>query len=125
MSDKRPLSGHRVLAVEDDYFLATDTCRWLLDAGAEVVGPTPDSEEACRLLDRERVDSAVVDINLGRGPTYKVARRLNRDQVPFLFATGYDRSALPREFQDAPRIEKPFHQSDLVEAVTALRQSAL
>lgn len=120
MSDSRPLSGRRVLVVEDDYFLATDTCQWLLDAGAEVVGPTPDAEEACGLLDRERVDSAVVDINLGLGPTYEVASRLNRDQVPFLFATGYDRSALPPQFLDMPRIEKPFRQSDLVKAVTAL-----
>lgn len=121
MSDPHPLSGRRVLVVEDDYFLATDTCQWLLEAGAEVVGPTGDATEACGLLDRECVDSAVVDINLGLGPTYEVARRLNRDQVPFLFATGYDRSALPAQFQDNPRIEKPFHQSDLVRAVRAAK----
>ena len=120
MSDSRPLSGRRVLVVEDDYFLATDTCQWLLDAGAEVVGPTRDADEVCGMLDREQVDSAVVDINLGLGPAYEVARRLDHDRVPFLFATGYDRSALPSEFQDMPRIEKPFHQLDLVKAVTAL-----
>ena len=121
MSGERPLSGRRVLVVEDDYFLATDTCQWLTDAGAEVVGPTPDVEEACGLLDDERVDSAVIDINLGMGPTYEIARRLNRSQVPFLFATGYDRSALPPQFQDNPHIEKPFQQSDLVKAVSALK----
>lgn len=121
MSEGRPLSGRRVLVVEDDYFLATDTCQWLIDAGAEVVGPTSDANEARGLLERERVDSAVVDINLGTGPTYEIARRLNREEVPFLFATGYDRSSLPPQFQDNPRIEKPFHQSDLVEAVTALK----
>lgn len=121
MSEEFPLSGRRVLVVEDDYFLATDTCQWLVDAGAEVVGPTPDVQEACGLLDDAPVDSAVVDINLGMGPTYEIARRLNRDRVPFLFATGYDRSALPTQFQDNPRIEKPFHQSDLVKAVITLK----
>lgn len=121
MTSERPLAGRRVLVVEDDYFLATDTCQWLVDAGADVIGPTPDADEACSLIAHEKVDNAVVDINLGAGPTYRVASRLTRERVPFLFATGYDSSALPDEFQSVPRIEKPFHGTQLVEAVTALK----
>jgi len=121
MTANRPLAGRRVLVVEDDYFLATDTCQWLVDAGADVVGPTPDADEACSLLAHEKVDNAVVDINLGAGPTYRVASRLISERVPFLFATGYDRSALPDEFQSVPSIEKPFHGIELVKAVTALQ----
>jgi CheY-like chemotaxis protein len=121
MSDERPLSGRRVLVVEDDYFLATDTCQWLVDAGAEVIGPTPSAGEACGLIESGQLDNAVVDINLGQGPTYQVARRLTREHVPFLFATGYDRSALPPQFLAVPRIEKPFRGTDLVRALSELR----
>ena len=121
MTDNRPLERHRLLVVEDNYFLATDTCRWLAEAGAEVIGPTPDPDEACRLLDLGKIDTAVVDINLGRGPTYQEASRLTREGVPFLFATGYDHSVLPEEFQAVPRIEKPFEGADLVRALSRLR----
>jgi DNA-binding response OmpR family regulator len=110
-----------VLVVEDQYLLAADVCDWLKEAGARVVGPVPDTKRACELLDRENVDSAVVDINLGRGPTYEVASRLTDHEVPFLFATGYDQASIPPEFQHTPRLEKPFKGTDLVRAVVALR----
>ncbi|WP_244490516.1 hypothetical protein [Rhizobium sp. Root708] len=39
MTGQADLSGQRVLVVEDDYYLATDTARALKGAGAEVLGP--------------------------------------------------------------------------------------
>jgi CheY-like chemotaxis protein len=121
--DRLPLEGRQVLVVEDQYLLARDVCEWLEAAGAHVVGPAPDSTKACELLEGHAVDSAVVDINLGRGPTYEVAARLNEREVPFLFATGYDEEVIPAEFQGAARLEKPFTGADLVQAVEALRLS--
>jgi CheY-like chemotaxis protein len=120
MNDRRPLEGRQILVVEDQYLLARDVCEWLESAGAEIVGPAPDSKKACELLDKRTVDSAVVDINLGRGPSYEVASRLYERDVPFVFATGYDQAAIPEEFQSAPRLEKPFKGPDLVQAVRAL-----
>ena len=120
MKQVQPLSGKRVLVVEDNYILAMDVCHWLEDAGAEVVGPAPDAEHARELLSLGKVDGAVVDINLGKGPTYEVAHSLAEQGVPFLLTTGYDHSAIPAEHQGAPRLEKPFRGSDLVQAVLGL-----
>lgn len=113
----RSLAGRRVLLVEDDYYLATDACQWLEDAGAEVIGPASSSRQALELLGTELPDAAVLDINLGFGPEYKVARHLSDRHVPMVFATGYDASSVPDEFRTAPRVEKPFRQRDLVLAV--------
>src|SRR5262249_23741420 len=60
-----PLSGRRVLVIEDEYFLADDIARALKDLGARVVGPVGELEEAASLVDADiAIDAAVVDINL-------------------------------------------------------------
>jgi len=120
MSTNKGLEARRVLVVEDQYYLAADICDWLTDAGAKVLGPARNVQQASDLLKREAIDVAVVDINLGTGPTYVLAEELSGRAVPFLFATGYDQAAIPSEFQNAPRIEKPFSGSALVAAVQAL-----
>lgn len=111
------LTDRRILLVEDDYYLATDACEWLKEAGAEVLGPVASSTQALELLGDRRVDAAVLDINLGFGPEFEVARHLHRQQVPIVFATGYGASTVPDEFRQSPRIEKPFRQTQLVQAV--------
>jgi len=111
------LADYRILLVEDDYYLATDACEWLKEAGAEVVGPFASSSQALQLLGGEQVDAAVLDINLGFGPEFEVARHLQRQQVPIVFATGYDASTVPDEFKQSARVEKPFRQAHLVQAV--------
>lgn len=116
-----PLKGLQVLVVEDQYLLARDVCEWLEQAGARIVGPVPDSERACQLIDREPLKAAVVDINLGKGPAYEVASKLTEHSVPFLFATGYDQAAIPAEFVNTPRLEKPFKGAELVRAVQGLQ----
>ena len=121
MTNHAPLKGRRILVVEDQYLLATEVCEWLVDAGAEVLGPVPDSLQARALIDAERPECAVIDINLGDGPVYDVANRLIERRVPFLFATGYGRNSIPDEYAGTPTLEKPFKSGELVEAVRALR----
>lgn len=112
-----PLTNRRILLVEDDYYLATDACEWLEEAGAQVVGPAASSSQALAMLGDEPIDAAVLDINLGFGPEFEVARRLRQQQVPIVFATGYDASSLPDEFKQSPRLGKPFRHAQLVQAV--------
>jgi DNA-binding response OmpR family regulator len=122
MSSGGKLEGCRVLIVEDEYMLARDFCEWLQEAGASVAGPTADAAEAAELARREHLDAAIVDINLGNGPTFELAAKLEARGVPFLFATGYDAAAIPTEHQNAPCLEKPFRPQQLVSAVEALRR---
>lgn len=110
----KPLEQRRVLVVEDEYFLADDMARALRSLGAEVVGPAPTRTKALALLaSGERVDAAVLDINLRGEAVFPVAEALTTRGVPFVFATGYDQSQVPASFQDVPRWEKPFDAGKL------------
>ncbi len=123
MSSNISLDGLRVLIVEDDFYLATDGKAALEEAGALVVGPFARAEHALPLVDSAQVDCAIVDINLGQGPSYAVATALGQRGIPFLFTTGYDAASIPERFRSVPRLEKPIEELDLLRAVDKLRRS--
>ena len=120
MSDRSDLSGHRVLVVEDEYYIATDTARALRDAGAEVVGPCPSEIIAGEAVARQRPDAVIVDINLGEGPSFMLAESLMARGIPFLFVTGYDEEIIPEEFGGIARLQKPVELHQMIAAVSKL-----
>lgn len=111
------LDGRSILLVEDAYHLAMDAKRALEGAGAEVVGPFAENAEAIAALETIHPDGAVIDINLGEGPSFDLARWLKARSTPFVFFTGYDEAAIPPEFADVVRLEKPVSDARLVRAV--------
>jgi CheY-like chemotaxis protein len=116
---ERPVGNiprRRVLIVEDDYLIAADLAYSLEDLGMEVVGPAPSVEAALQLLEDEgeRLDGAVLDINLRDQRVYPVANALTARGVPFVFTTGYDAVTIPQAYAAAPRCEKPVDQRKLV-----------
>lgn len=113
-SREADLTGQRILVAEDDYFLATDTARALRGAGAAVLGPCPTEEAALDALAGGAPAAAVVDIKLGAGPVFKLAARLKRDGIPFLFITGYDELVIPPELASVPRLQKPLDLRQIV-----------
>lgn len=124
MTAEADLSGYRVMVVEDEYYLASDQARALRGAGAEVVGPCPTDAAARSELEAQPPDAAVVDINLGAGPSFKLAEALKDRGVPFVFVTGYDQEAIPAEFEHVERLEKPVQLRQVVNAVARLVQPA-
>jgi CheY-like chemotaxis protein len=105
-----PLSGRRVLVIEDEYFLADDIAHALRKLGASIVGPTGELEEASNLLERNAaIDGAVVDINLRSDMAFPLARTLRARKVPFVFTSGYDRKSIDVEFGDVRLWEKPLN----------------
>jgi DNA-binding response OmpR family regulator len=117
MTGAAPLAGISVLIVEDDYYLAADERAALEAAGARVIGPCGDAAEAAGLAASERVDCAILDVNLGEGPSFALARTLQQQGVPFVFVTGYDQALIPSGLGVAQRLEKPIRDRDLVAAV--------
>ena len=115
-----PLAGLRVLVVEDDYFIADEICTTLRDGGAEVLGPSPDIERGLDVVRSERLDCAVLDINLHGALAFNLASELRKRGTPSIFATGYDQSVLPSAFSDSVRLEKPVNLSELLRAVQSL-----
>jgi PAS domain S-box-containing protein len=113
------LRGSRVLIVEDAVLLALELETSLSEAGAEVIGPAYELEEAMALLDRQ-IDAAVLDANLNGRSVTPVAEALARRQVPFVFATGYgEAGGAPGGF-DAPVIRKPYDVTQVAAAVAEL-----
>lgn len=124
MTDEADLGGHRVLVVEDDFYLATDAARALRGAGAEVLGPCPNEEAAREELAEQRPDAAVIDINLGSGPSFKLAETLKDQGIPFVFTTGYDLAVIPTEFDGVERLQKPVQLRQIVAAIAKLVNKA-
>ncbi len=115
------LAGVRILVVEDDYYLASDAQDMLTLAGAAVLGPCSDEESGLLLAAELAIDCAVLDVNLGPGPSFRIAHVMRARGIPFLFVTGYDREAIPEEFADIERLQKPYVGHHLLNAVRRLR----
>lgn len=109
-----PLTGRRVLIVEDEYLIADDLQRVLHAQGAAVAGPVAEVAEALALIaGPDRIDGVVLDINLGG----EVADALVRRGVPFVFATGYDWGTIPPRFAEIVHCEKPVEPDCVVRAL--------
>ncbi|MBU1377035.1 MAG: PAS domain-containing protein [Alphaproteobacteria bacterium] len=113
------LKGARVLIVEDAVLLALELETGLSEAGATVIGPAYELEEAMALLDQP-IDAAVLDANLNGRSVTPVAEALHQRQIPFVFATGYgETGGAPGGFE-APVIRKPYDVTQVAAAVADL-----
>ena len=89
-------------------------------AGVTVIGPVSRVGAAVALAQRERLDGALLDVNLAGENSGPVAEALRARGIPFIFLTGYgDAGALPPAFRHAPHMAKPFHERALREAMAA------
>jgi PAS domain S-box-containing protein len=113
------LRGARVLIVEDAVLLAMELETGLSDAGAKIIGPAYELEEAMALLDQP-IDAAVLDANLNGHSVTPVAEALLARRVPFVFATGYGEAAGAPGGFDAPVIRKPYDVTQVAAAVAEL-----
>lgn len=116
-----PLSGRRVLVIEDEYFLADDIVQALAALGARVVGPYGDLGEATDVVNRDiAIDAAIMDINLRSEMVFPLARLLRSRKVPLIFTTGYDRSSIAPEFHDVQLWGKPLDLKAMTRELTSM-----
>ncbi len=108
------LAGRRVLVVEDSPLIATVLEDMLQDLGCTVVGPIGNMAFAVDLAKTEAMDAAIIDLNIRGGKVYPVAEVLRDRNIPFLLASGYADWTLREDFQDRPRLTKPY-SAELVE----------
>jgi len=111
------LHDRRVLIVEDEYMIAEAMSRGLRRAGATVLGPVSSVASAIALLREEKVDSAVLDINLGNQNVYPVVDALLAQGARCVFATGNDPADIPDTYASMRRCEKPVDTNCLVRAL--------
>ncbi|MEJ8570037.1 response regulator [Microbaculum marinum] len=111
-----------VLILEDEFMIAMEFETVLLDAGYRVVGPAADVEAALALLESDKPDAGVLDVNLGRGETSApIAEKLHRLAVPFILCTGYQTSELVQRYGDGvPILQKPVDAAKLIDVLRCL-----
>jgi CheY-like chemotaxis protein len=111
----------RVLVLEDQFLIGIEIEGMLARLGCIVVGPAPTVARALSLLARDRVDFAILDVNLGRERSTPVAEALRARGVPFALSTGYEGGQLPENaFRDAQHLGKPIDFHLLAETIRRL-----
>lgn len=108
-----PISGQRILLVEDEALIAIMMKDVLSDLGLTVVGPLGTLAQALAAAGRDQVDGAILDLNLGGEAVYPVADALARRGVPFIFVTGYGAATIDRRYAHVPALEKPIDPASL------------
>jgi DNA-binding response OmpR family regulator len=117
-NDNNPLSGVRVLVVEDDTLLAMDLKETLVEAGAIVVDVCQTLDEGMARANDDDFAVAVLDFSLGPDTASPLARRLVRRGLPFILYTGKSRREPSlAEWSDRPIVEKPAPSRVLVSAL--------
>lgn len=113
------LPSLRVLIVEDEPVVAM-CLEDILDAlGCVPVGPAGRLAEGMELAARERLDAAILDINLCGERSVAIAELLRDRGVPFAFTSGY--GSVPEGFSgQAPLISKPYSERDIEAVLEAL-----
>jgi DNA-binding response OmpR family regulator len=110
----------RILVVDDD-----DAVRDVIVLGLEMAGFAvafaPDCERARAVIERQRVNAALIDVGLPGKSGIALARALSATRIPVLLMTG-DRGLEP--IDGLPILFKPFRLAELDERVHAIVKEA-
>ena len=116
-----PLSGLRVLVVEDEAMVAMLLEDMLAELDLRVAAVAGSVAQALAVLVSERpaFDLALLDVNLRGSTVYPVADRLLALGIPFAFCSGYGAAGVADAYGHLPVIGKPFDVRLLGEALVA------
>ncbi|WP_182086824.1 HWE histidine kinase domain-containing protein [Aureimonas sp. ME7] len=118
-ADRRvSLEGLKGLIVEDNLIISLDAEQLLLDHGMSEVFTAASVADARHIIDTQRVDVALLDVNLGSETSFPLVGDLNARAIPFVFVTGYGEAIeLPPEAEHADAVKKPFVSDLLIAAI--------
>jgi two-component sensor histidine kinase/CheY-like chemotaxis protein len=106
------------LVVDDDLVIAILAESMLQQLGCGQVTTAGTAGNALELLQTQRVDIALLDVNLGDHTSERVAERLAELGVPTVVTTGYSGTdSVPESMRLLRRLCKPFTQAELAIAV--------
>ena len=110
-----------ILVVEDEAVTALNLAKMLEKAGYRVIGPAATVKAAHAFMAENRVDAALMDVNLG-GDTrvFPLAEVLAALRVPFAFVRGHPRGLMPPNLHDRPFIAKPYGEAEIMELAKQL-----
>lgn len=108
------LAGLCVLVAEDEYLIAREMRRVLINNGCAQVQLAASLADAERIADAGGLHAALLDIKLGEQDAFSLAGRLEREGVPMLFISGYTTEVLPAHLAHVPLVQKPFPHGRLL-----------
>jgi CheY-like chemotaxis protein len=112
----QPLSAS-VLLVEDEVMIRMMVADMLEELGLSVAAEAGDIEDAIKLAESAHFDIAILDVNVKGKFIWPVAELIKARRLPFIFATGYGASGVPKEHSDRPVLQKPFQLQVLANAI--------
>jgi CheY-like chemotaxis protein len=107
----------RILVVEDEPFISLMLDEMLRELGYDVAASLSRVGAALDFLDKQGIDLALLDVNLGSEKIDPVADLLAERACPFVFTTGYGQSGAPAAHADHVVLQKPFRIDDLAAAL--------
>jgi len=117
--DPGVLRSKTILIIEDEPLIALDLHGALAAAGAGVIAAT-DTLEALRLIRRNEVSAAIVDVNLGNENCLAVCQALFHRSIPFLFYTGQRGSDALKAWPETPVFFKPTPSATIIDRLGQL-----
>lgn len=115
------LTGKRILIVDDESLIALHAEDLLIEMGAVPIGPAGSVEEALSHIAQGGCDAVLLDANLHGRSSEEVARRLERDRIPFVVVTGYGK--IPWQQTSTPVLAKPYNGSEIGAALMDVLKS--
>jgi PAS domain S-box-containing protein len=108
----------RVLIVEDEALIALQIEETVQALGCQVIGIATSVESAFEVLRDQTPDVAILDVNLGKERSDRIAQALLTLEIPFAYCTGYaDTADLVEPPGGAERLAKPLDAQLLAGAV--------
>lgn len=108
----------KILILEDEGLIAMMLEDLVRDLGlAPVVAGTID--DALKVIDGGEIDLAILDYKIRDQNSAPVALTLRHRSIPFIVCSGLNGDGMTGAFDGAPRLGKPFQDSDLRAAIFA------
>jgi DNA-binding NtrC family response regulator len=112
-----PLSGRRILIVEDEALIALDLAETLEQLHAVVVASVNNVAAAREIVSEQQIDCAVLDVQLFGEHIEALIPDLDARRIRRVFMTAFSAEELPREWRVWPSLHKPMAVGDLLRAI--------
>jgi DNA-binding response OmpR family regulator len=82
-------------------------------------------EEADRVAREQRLEGAILDVELHGRMCFSICSALRERQIPFMFLTGYvELSMMPSELHGTPIVVKPFEPHQMARTLDKMLRTA-
>jgi DNA-binding NtrC family response regulator len=122
--DAVPLTGCKILIVEDEAAIALNLATAVQRAGGIVIGPVASVAEAHVEMADNRLDGALLDIRLRNETSFPLADILAVLNIPFVFVSGLSSALMPYTHRERPLFDKPYEATEVIEALARLIRPA-